>query len=108
MGKLGLRKILKRETTWREKGLCRHKCNFKEHCILKVILLNNKVNYYNVMKCLGCLSFISIREPGNIQGYIFDELTKEQKSLPLLTAYYKRKNLIITFADLENVSYGKD
>jgi len=60
------------------------------------------------MKCNQCLSFISIRKPGNIQGCIFKELTDIQKSLPLITAYNKQKCLIINFDDLENVSYIKE
>lgn len=106
MGYLNIRKILKAETTWKEKNSNRHKCNFDEHCILKVILQNSRIRYYNVLKCNQCLSFTSVREPGNIQGHIFTDLPDNQKSLPLITAYNKHKNPIINFADLENVSYS--
>ena len=105
-GHLSLRKIYKRETMWKEKNSNRHKCNFDENCILRVISLNNEISYYNVMKCNQCLSFTSVREPGNIQGCIFKELTEKQKSLPIITAYYKHKYIIMNFADLENVSYS--
>lgn len=105
-GHLAVRKYFKRETMWKEKNTSRHKCQFNEHCILKVISLNNRINYYNVIKCNQCLSFTSIREPGNIQGCIFEELTEEQKSLPLITADYKHKYFIKNFADLENIAYS--
>lgn len=104
-GNLALRKIYKNETTWIQKGKRKHKCNFSEHCLLKVTLLNNKINYYNVLKCHECLSFISIKESGNIQGCIFNELTKKQKSLPVITASYGHRNLIVNFSALDNVCY---
>lgn len=107
MGHLHIRKLLKAETTWKEKNSNRHKCNFNEHCILKVISKDNKTKYYNVLKCSQCLSFTSIREPGNVQGHIFTDLSDDQKRLPQITAYNNKNiHLIINFADLENVSYS--
>lgn len=105
MGHLGLRKILKKETLYNDKKkIIKHKCEFNVHCVLKVNLINDKIQYYNVMKCNKCLSFISIKEPGNIQGCIFDNISKEQEALPLITASSKEKTVIINFADLEDVS----
>ena len=104
-GQLGLRKIYKKETEYNDKKKeIKHKCNFDIHCILKVNF-NNKIEYYNVMKCRECLSFISIRKHENVQGHIFRELTEEEKELPLITANSNTKYLICNFSDLENVSY---
>lgn len=105
MGNLGLRKILKKETMYNDKSKeIKHKCVFDVHCVLKVNHINDKIQYYNVMKCDKCLSFISIKEPGNIQGCIFDNISKEQQELPLITALSKEKTVIVNFADLEDVS----
>lgn len=104
-GHLGLRKIFKKEIAYNDKKKnIKHKSEFDISCILKV-KFNNRIQYYNVKKCNICLSFISIREPGNIQGCIFKELSEKEKKLPLITAYTSRKSPIINFADLENVSY---
>lgn len=104
-GHLGLRKFIKKETEYNDKRKeIKHKCEFDIPCILKV-KFNQKIQYYNVKKCNKCLSFISIKEPGNVQGHIFRELTEQEKILPLITAYSNSKSLIPNFADLENVSY---
>lgn len=104
-GHLGLRKIIKKETIYKEKSSEKHKCEYNIQCILKVINKNNNIEYYKVMKCNKCLSFKSIREPGNVQGCFFKGLSEKEKKLPLITAYTSRKSPIINFADLENVSY---
>ena len=104
-GHLGLRKIIKKETEYKDKKKnIKHKCDFDIPCILKV-KFNHKIQYYNVIKCNKCLSFISVREPGNVQGHIFKALNELEKALPLITAYSNSKYLISDFADLENVSY---
>ena len=70
-GHLRLRKVLKKETEYNDKiRENKHKCEFDIPCILKV-KFNQKIEYYNVKKCNKCLSFKSIREPGNVQGHIF-------------------------------------
>jgi len=106
MGHLHLRKLLKAETTWKDKSADKHKCIFKEHYILKVIDKDNIIKYYNVMKCNQCLSFKSIPENGNIQGRIFKEFTDEQKKLPIIVGFCKHY-YNITFAYLENVTCDK-
>ena len=85
-GNLKLRKILKDETTYKDKNTLKHKCFFDMHCILKVIEKDNNISYYNVLKCKECLSFKSIPLKGNIQGFIFQNLTEEQIKLPLIEA----------------------
>lgn len=107
MGHLHLRKILKAETTYKDKSSKKHKCNFEKHCVLKVTDLDNVIEYFNVMKCSDCLSFKSISEPGNVRGCILQDLTEEQKNLPVITGTCKH-NYRIAFADLENVSYDNN
>ena len=85
-GNLKLRKVLKNETTYKDKNALKHKCFFDNHCILKVIEKDNNISYYNVLKCKECLSFKSIPLKGNIQGFIFQNLTEEQIKLPLIEA----------------------
>jgi len=51
------------------------------------------------MKCNQCLSFISIRKPGNIQGCIFKELTDidaKVKGLPNIPEAYLPEYRLIT------------
>ncbi len=104
VGHLKLRKLLKEETTYKDKTILKHKCSFTEHCILKIIDKDNNVNYYNVLKCNQCLSFKSIPLPGNISGHIFQDLSLEQKKLPLIVGHCKHY-YNVKFMDLENVSF---
>ena len=103
-GHLGLRKILKEETNWIEKGTLKHKHDYTEHYILKEITPKDNIRYYNILKCNKCKSFKSIPLKGNIQGCIFDELTDEQNKLPQLVGIKKHEH-IIGFQDLEKVYY---
>ncbi len=106
MGNLGLRKILKKETMYKDKTFdIKHKCDFSIHCVLRVKRLNGRIENYNVMKCNKCSSFISIKEKGNIRGHIFEELNEEQKKLPLINAFLSKKKLIINFSELDDVFY---
>ena len=104
MGHLHLRKVIKNETTWKDKNKSKHKCCFTENCILKVIDSNEIVKYYNVMKCNKCLSFISVKEPNNVQGRIFRDLTVDEQKLPLLIGYCKHF-YNIGFNYIEKVTY---
>ncbi len=83
VGHLNLRKLLKAETTYKDKNFIKHKCHFVKHYILKVIDQENIINYYNIMKCNECLSFKSISEPGNIQGHILHGIREDQKNFQL-------------------------
>lgn len=91
---------------YKDKSAIRHKCNFSIHCILKAIDEEEKYKYYNVMKCSECLSFKSIPEPGNVMGCVLDELTDEQKELPVITGYCKHYYNVV-FSKLENISFDK-
>lgn len=105
MGNLNLKKLIKRETMYKDKKAIKHKCNFEKHYILKVIDQENIVNYYNIMKCNQCLSFKSIPEIGNIQGRILHEFREEQKKLPIIIGFCK-DYYRVAFANLEDVNYS--
>lgn len=103
MGHLGLRKIIKAETMYKDKSAGKHKCVFSEYYILKVIDIENKEEYYNVLKCSFCLSFKSISEKGNIQGHILrDYLTDDEKKMPMLCGNIKHY-YNCDFSKLKNV-----
>lgn len=104
-GHLGLRKIYEKETSYRDKFTEKHKHEYDRHCILEVVLANKRIQYYEVNKCNRCLSFKSIRKPYNIQGSILEDLTDEQKKLPIIKATYPGKKFIIDFADLQDVTF---
>lgn len=106
-GHLKLRKVIKNETLWQDKSRLKHKCDFTEKCILKVINNVNDVALFNVIKCNKCLSFKSIREEGNVQGRIFKKLSKEQEKLPIITAECSSSQYIIPFQSLKNVNLNK-
>lgn len=104
MGHLHLRKILKEDTMYKDKMADKHRCEFMERCLLKIVDSENNKKYYNVLKCNKCLSFKSIGEPGNIKGAVLSELTNEQKKLPIIEANCKHYYNVV-FAKLENVKY---
>lgn len=106
MGNLHLRRLIKEETIYNDSNKkYRHRCIFNIPCILKIITIDNHFSYYEVLKCSKCLSFKSNSKKGNIQGKIFNELTKEQKRLPLIIAKTNSKYLIPAFSHLKEVEY---
>lgn len=104
MGHLHLRKIYKEETMYKDKSADRHKCDFSIHCLLKAVDDEKRYKCYNVMKCSTCLSFKSISEPGNIQGCVLEDLTDEQKELPVIKGHCKHYYSVV-FAKLDNVTF---
>ena len=107
MGHLHIRKILKRDTEYHEKGTPKHKCDFKVHAILEVTMLTGEIQYYNIYKCSKCNSFKSIEEEGNCQGKFFRPLNKREAKLPIVTADYNHRMLLPVFGDLKNVHFCK-
>ena len=66
MGNLKLRKLIERDTIYKDKYKeFRHTCKFEVHSILKVFNLDGKCSYYDVVKCNECLSFKSIAKKGS-------------------------------------------
>lgn len=105
MGNLKLRKLIERDTIYKDKHKeFRHNCKFEMHSILKVFNLDGKCSYYDVVKCNECLSFKSIAKKGNVCGCIFDSLTEEQKKLPMIEAKFRYRNLFVSFSMLEDVT----
>ncbi len=102
MGHLKLRKIIKRDTIWIEKGINKHKHNFILPYILEEKSPNGNLEYHNILKCDICNSFKSIPEPGNIGGSILGNLTEEQKKLPIIRGI-KKHNYLIGFYDIEKI-----
>ena len=104
MGNLKLRKLIERDTIYKDSHKkFRHKCKHEVHCILKVFNIEGKSTYYNVLKCSNCLSFKAIAQKGNVCGYIFNSLTEEQKKLPLITANFNYRNMSVSFSELKDV-----
>lgn len=105
MGNLKLRKLIERDTIYKDKYKeFRHICKFEMHSILKVFNLDGKCSYYDVVKCNECLSFKSIAKKGNICGCIFEPLTEEQKKLPIIVGKFNYRNLFVSFFMLEDVA----
>lgn len=102
MGHNKLNKLIKYETRYIEKNTFKHKHDFSIKCILEVNMLDNKKYYYNVLKCSKCNSFVSIREPGNVQGRLF-VYNDNKEHLPVLEAEVNKRNLIIPFSYIQNV-----
>lgn len=61
--------------------------------------------YYQVLKCSYCNSFISVAKRGNCQGHLSTALTKEQLLLPIIKADTMQKHQIYDFNKLVNVSF---
>lgn len=107
IGNLKLRRLLKKETTYKDKNTLKHKCSFTKQCILKVIDKDNNIDYYNVLKCNQCLSFKSISLPGNVKGCILQDLSLEQKKLPFIVGHCKHC-YNFSFMNLESVSFNQE
>ena len=97
----------KRLTYIPKDNLEKHKHNYSIYCILEITNINstaicyNEKEYYNVLKCSMCNSFISVKEEGNFSGKIFNE--KYDKSLPLIKANTNMKSPIYNFDNLIDV-----
>lgn len=105
MGNLKLRKLIERDTIYKDKHKeFRHNCKYEIHSILKVSNIDGRITYYNVLKCNECLSFKAISQKGNVCGCIFEPLTEKQKKLPIIEAKFKYRNLLVSFKVLEEVA----
>lgn len=104
MGNLVLRRIIKRDTEWIEKGIERHKHEYTMNYLLKEIAPSGKVKYYNIMKCNKCKSFKSIGEKENVSGVILRELNDKEMVMPKLIGK-KKHEYLMGFYDLESVKY---
>ena len=106
MGNNKFNRLIKRETKFLEKKTMKHKHHFNVKCILEINMLDNKREYFNVLKCEQCNSFISNSESNNIQGHIFDKF-ENKDNLPILVANVSKRNLIIPFSYIKSVQLRK-
>jgi hypothetical protein len=101
------KKIMERRFHYIIKDSTKHKHDFSIKCILEVTNKNihatgncyNKKEYYEVLKCSACNSFIPISKEGNINGIIFDT-NRIDTSLPLIKANTNQKNPTYDFCNL--------
>ena len=111
---MNFKKALRKEFTYVPKDIGKHKHNYVIKCILEITNQNihascnnyGKKEYYNVLKCDVCNSFIPVTEEGIYSGWIFGD-RKIDNSLPLIKASTNRKNLVYTFNDLYDVEVDK-
>ena len=88
----------------------KHKHKYSVPCVLEITNKNihassnyyNKKEYYNVLKCELCNSFIPNSLEGNISGHITSE--KYNRELPLIVANTNMKNPVYDFDNLYDVS----
>ena len=85
MGNTKLRRLLSKECKWIDKLAPKHKHEFNVHAIVRLRNLNDKLTYYDVMKCKHCSSFKSIPREGAINGFISDN--NYDKSLPMIKLF---------------------
>ena len=108
------KKTIKRRLTYLDKIAIKHKHDFSIKCILEITNKNihatgnyyNTKEYYEVLKCNICNSFIPISIEGNISGIIFDT-NKIDKTLPLIKASTNNKEPIYDFYNLSDVKIEK-
>jgi hypothetical protein len=88
MGNTKLRKLTSSESKWTDKEASKHKHKFTIHTLMILRNMDNRVEYYDVMKCEHCDSFRSIKKPGSVSGLISKEqLTSDMMEMPKLRMY---------------------
>lgn len=108
------KKIMERRLSYFDKNSIKHKHDFNIKCVLEITNKNiyatgnyyNSKEYYEVLKCNVCDSFIPISKEGNISGIIFD-INQIDKNLLLIKASTNKKEPIYDFYDLFDVEVGK-
>ena len=106
-----LKKVLQKRFTYLPKEIDKHKHNYSVKCVLEITNKNihassnyyNKKEYYNVLKCSLCDSFISDPKEGNISGNILSY--EYDKSLPLISANTNMKCPAYNFDNLYDVVF---
>lgn len=104
------KKNLERMETYKDQSCLKHKHNYLIKHLLVVTNINEhassnyfgKKEYYYVLKCNECNSFIPDRIYGNYQHNIFD-IRKIDNSLPMITANTMQKCPIYNFSKLIDV-----
>ena len=109
---MSFKKALRKEYTYIDKTCKNHDYTIK--CILEITNDNihaagnyyGKKEYYKVIKCSKCNSFIPNSEEGNYSGHFFNE-DDIDKTLPLIIAKTNKKSPAYVFCDLYDVKINK-
>ena len=109
---MNYKKTLRREYTYVDKSCKNHDYSLKY--VLEITNDNihascnyyGKKEYYNVLKCSKCNSFIPDTSNGHYDGNIF-HIEDIDKTLPVIKAKTKRKNPAYDFYDLYDVEIVK-
>lgn len=108
------KKIMEKRLCYLDKNSIKHKHGFSIKCVLEITNRNihatgsyyNTKEYYEVLKCNLCNSFIPISKEGNISGIIFD-MNKVEKNLPLIKSSTNKKEPMYEFYDLFDIKVDK-
>ena len=92
MGHTKLRRLFKQECKWTDKTAKKHKHIFNVRSVMRLRNMLDDVEFYDVMKCKYCNSFISIPKEGAINGFIKDK--NYDKTLPMIKLYRSHKYTI--------------
>ncbi len=103
---MNLKKFLRKEYTYLDKTCNNH--DYKENYILEITNDNvhasgnyyGKKEYYEVLKCSYCNSFIPKSSEGNYSGHIFNY---QNTNLPIIHAKTNQKNPAYLFDKLYDV-----
>ncbi len=109
------RKALIEKETYLSKNIKKHKHNYSIRYLLTVTNINEHASdrcylqkeYYNVLKCDQCDSFIPFSEPGNWSGLVLDN-EKPDFTLPVITANSDKKSPHYSFSELIDVEVKRD
>ncbi len=111
---MNFKKHFQRKMTYIPKDIAtKHKHNYVEHFILEITNKNihatancyNTKEYYEVLKCDNCDSFIPNSKDGNFSGIIFDD--NYNKEIPLITANTNMKGPAYNFDNLYDIVIKK-
>ena len=111
---MNFKKALRKDYTYDPKNSIKHKHDYTENYVLEITNDNihascnyyQKKEYYDVLKCSLCDSFIPNSKKGIYDGNIFNKEDIDQ-TLPLITAKTKRKSPAYEFYNLYDVKVEK-
>ena len=110
---INYKKSLINRFTYKPKNVLKHKHNYSIKCILEITNKNihascnyyNKKEYYEVLKCSECESFIPNSTPENFSGNIY--FFNDNENNILIKASTNKKCPEYSFYDLFDVSIKK-
>ena len=106
-----LKKRILKPMTYNPKNTLKHKHNYCLKYLLIITNVNEKASigyynskeYYYVLKCDKCDSFIPNSIEGNFDHHIFLDKEEIDDRLPIITASTMQKNPAYNFRDLKDV-----